>query len=138
MKKIFVLMLLSVFMFGCASTPCQVKVSAMDVAVKNTKHVTQLTLGMTKEQVEAVMGTESIKIKCWLREVEIKNPTKTEVFGGNGKSFEVLYYLTNTEYAGWEIVEYDDLTPLVFLDNKLIGVGELFLREVKKQYNLVS
>ena len=42
------------------------------------------------------------------------------------KNYEVLYFTPGTEKAGKESVPFKDLTPLVFVDNKLIGRGWSF------------
>jgi hypothetical protein len=68
---------------------------------------------MTKDQVTNIMGEKSTG--------EVGNPYKRETIPGkDGKTYDVLYYYT--EQIGeksWET----GVTPVVFVDGKVIGVG---------------
>jgi hypothetical protein len=50
----------------------------------------------------------------------------------NGKNLEVLFFTSNDEKAGKDSVPTRKLTPIVFLENKLIGRGWDFLDSLSK------
>jgi len=89
---------------------------------------------MTKEQVLEIMGTGTIHTLS--PGGAINNPYKSEVlYGKNGKTLEVLYYYTDIQRADGAITD-DELTPLVFDDDILIGWGRGFLQENIKKYEI--
>jgi hypothetical protein len=53
-----------------------------------------------------------------------------------GKNYEVMYYTRNNEKAGKDSVPFSKLTPMVFVENKLIGRGWAFLDSLSKANNI--
>jgi hypothetical protein len=90
---------------------------------QNAENIRKLTVGMRKEVVMQLMGTEPSKgVFMW-----IDNPYRTEtVTGQDGQIYEVLYYYTDLKKRDDKITD-DELTPLVFTDGKLVGWGYPFL-----------
>ena len=90
---------------------------------RNKENVQKLSTGMSKEAAREVMGTDPAKgLFQW-----IYNPHRTETLAGkDGKVYEVLYYYTDLKLRDDKITD-DELTPLVFEDEKLIGWGYPFL-----------
>jgi hypothetical protein len=41
----------------------------------------------------------------------------------NGKNYEVLFFTPNNERAGKDSVAWSKLTPIVFVDNRMVGTG---------------
>jgi hypothetical protein len=41
----------------------------------------------------------------------------------NGKNYEVLFFTPNNERAGKDSVPWGKLTPIVFVDNRMVGKG---------------
>ncbi len=77
------------------------------------------------------MGTRSMKVYSdLLHAVIINNPYRSEILNDQeGKSFEVLYYVTDNKNEDY-LIRDADLTPLVFESNgKLVGWGQDFLVE---------
>ena len=129
MKKIFLLLVLVLFLAGCATLP--------EIRAKNREGLLKLSLGMTKEQVLNLMGTKTIKVyDNWGNLVEvINNPYKTETLKGKDKTFEVWYYYTEIKKADGAISD-DELTPIIFDEGKLIGWGWSFFEDTAKKYEL--
>ena len=76
----------------------------------------KLEVGMTKDQVIAVMGVKGYG--------EVSNPFKREVIPGpNGEIYDVLYYYTEFIEKNWE----EGVTPVVMKSDKVIGWGWKFL-----------
>jgi len=134
MKNFFVLLLSGMFICGCASTGSTIKIT--DAASNNRTNLSKIAIGMDKEQVMDIMGNEPIQAKCCFWQVPIANPYKTEILQGGSKSFEVLYYFTDAPDTDCKVGE-DNLTPLVFLDDGLIGWGDSFMRELTIKYGII-
>lgn len=65
----------------------------------------------------------------------INNPYRSEVLTGKGKTVEVLYYYTNPQLPDYPIMD-DELTPVIFEDEMLIGWGWPFLEDNISKYQL--
>lgn len=91
---------------GCAT-------HAESVRTENRENLLRLTVGMKKFEVLQIMGTQTYET--------INNPYKVETpRGDNGELYEVLFYHTELKNKD-DLIEDDELTPIVFLDNRLIG-----------------
>ena len=118
MKKFIVASVL--VLFGCSN----IYLDTSDLLrAQNTGNLAKLTVGLRKEVVMEMMGTEASKgVFMW-----IDNPYRSETLTGkDGKSYEVLYYYSDMKQRDDKITD-DELTPLVFQDGKLIGWGYPFL-----------
>ncbi len=93
---------------------------------QNAENIKKLSVGMRKDVVMELMGTEPSKgVFMW-----IDNPYRTEtVTGQNGQTYEVLYYYSDLKQRDDRITD-DELTPLVFEGGKLIGWGYPFLDRI--------
>jgi hypothetical protein len=83
------------------------------------KRTKELTLGITRDSAMSVLAQ---KIKggghdAW------PNVYDHESYFTNGKTHEVLYFTPNNEKKGRDTVPAKKLTPLVFIDNKLVAKG---------------
>ncbi|MFH0812337.1 MAG: DUF3192 domain-containing protein [Pseudomonadota bacterium] len=118
MKKLSALFLVFL-LIGCASSIEQMR-------TKNRENLLRLSLGMSKFDVLQIMGTETFK--------GINNPYRVETpKGEDGELYEVLFYNTETKNKDGVIAE-NELIPIVFEDNKLIGWGWAFLSEIVPNY----
>jgi hypothetical protein len=76
---------------------------------------------MSKSQVESIMGSRSAEGEIGRYE----NPYKKEIVRGtDGQSYDVLYYYT--QQIGERPIE-TDLTPVVFNEGRVVGIGWGFL-----------
>jgi hypothetical protein len=118
MKRIVILLLL--MLAGCGNFYLD---TSDLLRTQNAENIKKLTVGMRKDVVMEMMGTEPSKgVFMW-----IDNPYRTETLTGrDGKTYEVLYYYSQLKQRDDKITD-DELTPLVFQDGKLIGWGYPFL-----------
>ncbi|PIQ85046.1 MAG: hypothetical protein COV74_10640 [Candidatus Omnitrophica bacterium CG11_big_fil_rev_8_21_14_0_20_45_26] len=122
-RRLTLLILFIVALAGCATLE--------DVRVENRESLENLNLGMTKDQAQQVMGTKTIRTYdagyATPRSI-INQPFRSEGFDIDDHFCEVLYYYTDLKAKDGAITD-DELTPLVFVDNELIGWGRTFLDE---------
>ena len=129
-KKIIVIFLMLVYLAGCSTTLPQIR-------SVNRERLRKLSLGMTKQEVLRIMGTEAIKAHNKGGEVigVIDNPYKRKILRGEEKTFEVLYYYTRIRHSDGAITD-DELTPIVFYKEKLIGAGWSFFVDLGEEYGI--
>lgn len=122
MKKVVVVSVLFMLIAGCTSSLDRVRTA-------NRLNLLKLSVGMTKEQVLAIMGHKSGGGKNG--EPTANSPYKSEILQGKDKTFEVLYYYTDIKSAIYianpATITDDELTPLVFDNGRLLGWGTSFL-----------
>ena len=93
----------------------------------------QVYTGMTRQEVEGVLGTEVI-IGYESREADpsryypitMKNPTRQAEVVKDGRTYQVDYYFAGIEKADGQITD-DELVPLVFYKDRLVGSGWTYL-----------
>lgn len=122
MKKIFILILIL--------NLCSCIVAYNNFLNKNRQDLMKLKIGMTKAEVNRTIRQKGIGIPY-----NISNPYKSETLKGKDKIFEVWYYLTDRKSADGAITD-DELTPLIFDDDKLIGWGQSFLSDTIVKYEI--
>ena len=95
----------------------------------NKKNIAQLAVGVPRPQVEKLMGDATAGGKLGdmvfgrLQHFEVKNPMRVEqVSGPDGAVYDVLFYYTDLKTRDDKITD-DELTPIVFRDGKVLGVG---------------
>ncbi len=96
-------------------------------------------VGMTLSEVAATMG-EKTTIGYERRDlssnayypVTVSNPYHKEFFRGAAKTYDVFYYFSHIQRADG-IISSDELTPLVFEKDILVGKGWDFLNKLKNQ-----
>jgi len=103
--------------------------------LSNIKHV---YTGMTVQEIKSIMG-DSLEIGYSrgnegagsYESIVIKNPYKEETIKDKGRHYLVLYYYTQIKEQDGK-VSPQELTPLVFEGDRMIGKGYDFLASVKK------
>ena len=123
MNKLTILLLLISLLFGCASFD--------NITKENRERLNRLSIGMEKNEVLSIMGTETVNIPFNSPSV-ITNPYKNEtMLGASGKTYEILFYYTEVKSRDG-VISDDELTPLVFEGGKLIGWGNTFFSDIKR------
>jgi hypothetical protein len=82
---------------------------------------------MTTQEVMAIMGpgTEGV--------AGVKNPTRRELFKiRSGSQIELWYYLTNQ----FGVEDTEKITPVIFEDDALVGIGWRMLEETSHKYDI--
>ena len=118
MKRIASLVII-IFVLGCAT-------SDQNIRTKNRENLLRLSVGMKKFEVLQIMGTQTYGA--------INNPYKVETpRGKDGRLYEVFYYHTDLKNKDGIITDAE-LTPIVFIENQLIGWGWAFLSDLVPNY----
>lgn len=131
MKSLSLLGAIFIVLFVACSGSMQEKTEAFRNT--NRRNLTKLRIGMELDTVLAIMGNNSYVLKGEWRgllyggheKMEVSNPHRVETFTGGDKTLIVYFYWTDLKSADGAITD-DELTPLVFDDNKLLGWGWLF------------
>jgi hypothetical protein len=128
-------------------------------AAANTRNLVQLSVGMSKQEAVRLMGTKDV-YNDRSQGLHVSNPISTQTLKSkDNQTLEVLTYLTGpltqvqaheeykkykadpekydeskTDKKRWEHVLTEEqakyYTPLVFKDDKLIGWGFWFLKDI--------
>lgn len=100
----------------------------------NKQNLAKLAPGMTRMEVESVMGHEQAGgglpevVFGRVQYLKAKNPMREEtVKGADGAAYLVLFYYTDLKQRDDKITD-DELTPVVFRDGKVVGIGHEFLK----------
>ena len=110
MKKTICSLLLLAFLSGCAGSPARTGWKAE----ANREKMILLEVGMTKEEVQKIMGT----------------PGKTEVYPSSNGNVEFWLYLT--EMIRGSGIDDSHYTPFAFKKGKLQGWGRNYYNDVLK------
>lgn len=109
-----IIILAAVLCIGCAA-------SNESIRQANRAKVNLLSVGITRDSVNAIFGTIQ--------------PYRTETMSGKGVTLLVALY--HTDLKAWDsAVTDDELTPVVFKDNILIGWGWMFLDDQAQKYEI--
>lgn len=152
MKKILIV-LLSVLTCGCVSmdvkSPDEVFgnriVEVVEVeqqsqleAEKKETSIENVYLGMTDRDVSKVMGDEMVvgyqknRKTGVLEKINIGTVYRTETLKAGSKNYLVKYYFTGINKADG-IISEEELAPLVFEENRLVGSSWDFLFRLKNE-----
>ena len=113
MKKLL-LLVMAVVLVGCAG------LEKARLGENNRDKLSSLSIGMDRSRVLGEMG----------------KPWKTEAYAKGGSTYFVLYYVTSHIPDGKTTDE--EMTPLIFKDNKLQGWGNRFFSGLRIRLNLTQ
>ncbi|MCK5214024.1 MAG: hypothetical protein KAR05_01565 [Candidatus Omnitrophica bacterium] len=138
-----ILLFVCFILTGCMSLledPTPEVESAANIPVMKRRFVSlrQVRNGMTKSEVasvvgyKVVVGYELIDLnKEQYKPVTLENPYRSEVMQKNGKRYDIDYYLVGIQEPDDKVSD-DELVPLVFQKDKLIGQGwEYYNNKIK-------
>ena len=83
--------------------------------IKNNAYINSLDIGISIRAVETDLGAADIK----------------ESFQRDGETFQILHYRTRHRHSDGRTTR-DETTPLVFLDKKLVGWGQIAIEKATK------
>ncbi len=98
----------------------------------NRSNLNKISLGMTKSEVLNIMGTKTISS---FEGSIINSPYRSETTTHNGINYEIHFFYTDTKKSDNSITD-DELTPVVYLNGKVVGYGWSYLKENIKKYQL--
>jgi len=95
-------------------------------------------LGMTRSEVKSVLA-RPVVVGYELSDPDTQqykpitrdNPQRSEVVSRGARRYAVDYYITAVNHQDAVIAD-DELVPLVFFDDKLVGMGWEYLNNLKK------
>jgi hypothetical protein len=94
--------------------------SLVALAACEDKRVSKLDTGITRDSAVSVLATQ---IRPGSGSDSFPNVYMREKFLVGGKPLEVLYFTPNNEKVTKDTVPMKQLTPLVFVDNRMVGKG---------------
>ena len=116
-----------------------------NLRARNRGRINQLSVGLMRDEVLAVMGTQSqwvclggpaCIILPWIYLEQATNPHRTErAEAPDGTEVEIFFYQTETRKADGAITD-DELTPIVLEDGRLEGWGWVYLRQNIERYDI--
>ncbi len=124
----------------------------------NLDNLDRLRMGMTRDQVFDVMGTESVsaagtesagpvgiaedtlgvnslQVPIGGPRPVLQNPHRNEVYEAGGSDWEVLFYYTRVSADDGQVTD-DELTPVVLRDGTLVGIGWEYWAEQASLYGI--
>jgi len=135
--KRFSLFLVILILAGCATAN-----KLENFRLQNRQALPKISIGMTKEAVNTLMGTNTAEEKEFVgllfggyKKQIVNNPYRTETLQGKDKVLEVYYYYTDVKSRDDAITD-DELTPIVFDEGKVIGWGWSFLETNASKYEI--
>jgi len=105
----------------------------------NKQNLARVSPGMTRMEVESVMGNARAGGKLpevlfgRVQYLEAKNPMREEAAKGAEGDYLVLFYYTDVKKLDDRITD-EELTPVVFRDGKVAGIGYAFLASRAPKY----
>ena len=142
MNKVF-FVLVCCYLTGCSATTTDMSSSVVSLPAIGKKSLTaidRIRMGMTEAQVRQILG-DHLKIGYkadqpnseMTEDISIPSPYKVEDLQINGKPYRIFYYQT-TVVKPDGLVSDDELTPLIFQNDKLIGKSQDVLFKLRRQY----
>ena len=134
MKKAIAILVLGFLLSSCSTDyNAEYKIDKWvgdeGLAKINSSRLVRLEPGMSKSQVLEKMGTTNAYY--------INNPYLVSLFSIKEDNITIIYYFTKNPHNSYEVskVTFENLTPLVLLNGKLIGWGEESLRRAQDKYD---
>ncbi len=123
-----------VLLAGCESVPTAPNVSP-EVMQKRFLTTSQLHTGLSRAEVAAILGKEVVvgyaladQVVEQYQPITSPNLKRSETIKKNNKNYMVDYYLAGIKVADDKISD-DELLPLVFENDHLIGIGWDYLNQ---------
>lgn len=140
MKKYIFVLLFCVLAAGCETVPTQ-KSLTTDPGVFSRRFISlsQLRSGLTRTEVSSLLGKEVVTGYELADEsigrytpITVANPYRSETIIMNSRNYVVDYYLVGIKAADDKISD-NELMPLIFADDRLIGSGWEYLNQYIKR-----
>lgn len=122
MKKMVCMFCAVLMLAGCAS------LSSSKISALNREGLSRLSTDMRQSEALSIMKRAEWTVCCQPAESKekqtliVNNPYRSETIQTQGKTLEVFYFVTDAK-EGNCVITNDQLTPLVFNNNKLMGWG---------------
>lgn len=132
MKRLFVVLGFIFILTGCEHVPVS-SVGTTEMMQQRFITTSQLHMGLSRAEVVALLGKEVVIGYSLVDEkseqykpLTMANPQRSEIVRKNNKTYSVDYYLIGIKVADDKISD-EELIPLIFQNDRLIGLGWDFL-----------
>jgi len=121
---------------GCESVPVQSSLPVDNsVMARRFVSLSQLRTGISRSRSADLLGREVVTgyelvdaAAGQYNPITVPNPYRTGMITRNARNYTVDYYLTGIKAADGKVSD-DELVPLVFYNDRLIGSGWDFLNQ---------
>ena len=134
MKRVLALLGFVFILTGCEHVPVS-SVGTREMMQQRFVTTSQLHVGLSRTQVEALLGKEVVIGYSLVDEkseqykpLTMVNPQRSEMVNKNNITYSIDYYLIGIKVADDKISD-DELVPLTFQNDRLVGIGWDFLRK---------
>ncbi len=127
---------------GCAGAPVAPVAVVASPEFMHRQFITtsQLQIGLTRAEVAGILGKQVVvgyaladDATEQYKPITVGNPQRSQTLTKNNKTFTIDYYLVGIKIADDKISD-DELLPLVFEQDRLVGIGwDFFNKSVKGQ-----
>ena len=123
--------ILCLFLSGCITVTSEPELSSEQWtnSSRALTNIRQVQLGMTYGEAAGIMGDainvgyqKSDDLEGAYETIPVKVPYREEILEGTHKTYRVVYYFTHIRKSDG-IISDDELTPLIFENDQLIGKG---------------
>ena len=101
----------------------------------NKRRLAQVVVDMPRGEVDKLMGNDKAGgglvdiLHGRTQHLQARNPMREELVSGiDGLQYEVVYYYTDLRQRD-NLITDDELTPVVYRDGRVAGVGYAFLND---------
>ncbi len=98
------------------------------VSACEDKRVKQLDTGITRDSAVSILSHDTKGTKP----DSFPNVYRRERYLICGKNYEVLFFTPNNEKEGRDSVSFKKLTPIVFVENRMVGRGWNYFDSLSK------
>jgi len=120
------ILIIAILLTGCANKGGHLELE--DLASANQSHLSQISIGMSKNDVFLRMGNSTSETHDGI----VNNPWTVESFmDKDGSQCEILYYVTHKNQP-FTPVRKSLTTAVVLKDGKVVGLGENALQQFKQ------
>ena len=123
-----------VLMF-CNTSISDTVFTPQQVRTMNKEKLNELEIGMNENVVLMMMESKTFKIES--APFTIENPFKTEIYSNDVDVYKILYFYTDLVKRDGFITD-EELTPIIFKNNKLIGWGRGVWKKIIKAKEFVD
>ena len=137
--KRFIMLGFCFILVGCESVPVA-PVILEEAMQRRFITVSQLRIGLSRGEVAGLLGKEVVTgyaltddSSGQYKPITVVNPQRSEIIKKNNRIYTIDYYLVGIKVADDKISD-DELVPLTFYKERLVGIGWDFLnKHVKGQ-----
>ena len=133
------IMVCCLFFLGCSITEKQYQIiEDPSPQLRRFVSTNQVRAGLTQSEVQSLLGQEIVvgyempdSQQQLYKPIVLKNPQRSETYTQGSHEYVIDYYLVGINQSDGVITD-DELTPMIFEKEALVGWGWGFLNRIKK------